>query len=118
MLPPMPFASRGATAAAAAGAAPRCLRNCSMRGCGFRGSLSGVGFAYCDFVRRDRPVIAAAEAHQQLRHRPRTPRAETEASASKPDTVAAPTTPVEKKDLPTVTGSTPAEPLELRSTTR
>lgn len=27
----------------------------------FRGSVSGMGFAYCDFVRRDRPVIAAAE---------------------------------------------------------
>lgn len=27
----------------------------------FRGSVSGMGFAYCDFVRRDRPVIASAE---------------------------------------------------------
>lgn len=27
----------------------------------FRGSVSGMGFAYCDFVRRDRPVIAAVE---------------------------------------------------------
>ncbi len=83
----------------------------------FRGSLSGIGFAYCDFVRRDRPVIAAAEAHQQLRHRSRRSQAETN-TASKSDTVAAPTTPVEKRELPTVTGSTPSEPLELRSTTR
>ena len=27
----------------------------------FRGSVSGMGFAYCDFVRRDRPVIASVE---------------------------------------------------------
>lgn len=27
----------------------------------FRGSVSGMGFAYCDFVRRDRPIIASAE---------------------------------------------------------
>jgi hypothetical protein len=27
----------------------------------FRGSVSGMGFAYCDFVRRDRPVVAAVE---------------------------------------------------------
>ena len=26
----------------------------------FRGSVSGLGFAYCDFVRRDRPVVASA----------------------------------------------------------
>lgn len=25
----------------------------------FRGSLSGLGFVYCDFVRRDRPMIAS-----------------------------------------------------------
>ncbi len=27
----------------------------------FRGSVSGMGFAYCDFVRRDRPMVAAVE---------------------------------------------------------
>jgi hypothetical protein len=27
----------------------------------FRGSVSGLGFAYCDFVRRDRPMIASVE---------------------------------------------------------
>ncbi|MGV3634985.1 MAG: hypothetical protein ACO1NY_11610 [Pseudorhodoplanes sp.] len=27
----------------------------------FRGSVSGMGFAYCDFVRRDRPIIASVE---------------------------------------------------------
>lgn len=27
----------------------------------FRGSVSGMGFAYCDFVRRDRPMIASVE---------------------------------------------------------
>jgi len=82
----------------------------------FRGSVSGFGFAYCDFVRRDRPVIASADGQQPRRSRTRTPRAETEAASS--DTVAAPTTPVEKKDLPAATGSIASEPLELRSTTR
>jgi hypothetical protein len=27
----------------------------------FRGSVSGMGFAYCDFVRRDRPIVASVE---------------------------------------------------------
>jgi hypothetical protein len=27
----------------------------------FRGSVSGMGFAYCDFVRRDRPMVASVE---------------------------------------------------------
>ncbi len=85
----------------------------------FRGSVNGLGFAYCDFVRRDRPMIAAAEAHQQLKSRSRAVRA---AAGSRPDTVAAPTTPVEKQDLPSpgdVTGSTSSgEKPALRSTTQ
>ncbi len=90
----------------------------------FRGSVNGLGFAYCDFVRRDRPMIAAAEAHQQLKPRSRTParNATADAVEAKPDTVAAPTTPVEKKELPAateVTGSTSSdEKPELRSSTR
>jgi hypothetical protein len=87
----------------------------------FRGSVNGLGFAYCDFVRRDRPMIAAAEAQQQLKSRTRTPaRVEAEAAPAKPDTVAAPTTPVEKKELPNATDATGSsgEKPELRSTTR
>ena len=88
----------------------------------FRGSVNGLGFAYCDFVRRDRPMIAAAEAQQQLKPRPRTPvRVEADDAPSKTDTVAAPTTPVEKKELPNAgeaTGSASDEKPELRSTTR
>jgi len=79
----------------------------------FRGSVNGLGFAYCDFVRRDRPMIAAAEAHQQLKGRTRT--------RAKADTVAAPTTPVETRELPSAgeaTGSAPDEKPELRSSTR
>lgn len=88
----------------------------------FRGSVNGLGFAYCDFERRDRPMIAAAEAQQQLKSRSRTPvRSEADAAPAKPDTVAAPTTPVEKKELPKAgeaTGSGSDEKPELRSTTR
>lgn len=90
----------------------------------FRGSVNGLGFAYCDFVRRDRPMIAAAEAHQQLKPRSRMPvRGDADAAPSRPDTVAAPTTPVEKKELPSATdatgSTTPSEDKpELRSTTR
>lgn len=89
----------------------------------FRGSVNGLGFAYCDFVRRDRPMIAAAEARQQLKQRSRTPaHVEAEAAPAKPDTVAAPTAPVEKKELPgasEVTGSTSSgEKPELRSSTQ
>ena len=89
----------------------------------FRGSVNGLGFAYCDFVRRDRPMIATAEAQQQLKPRTRTPaRVDADDTPSKPDTVAAPTTPVEKKELPKAneaTGSASSdEKPELRSTTR
>ena len=87
----------------------------------FRGSVNGLGFAYCDFVRRDRPMIAAAEAQQQLKSRTRTrARVEADAAADKPDTVAAPTTPVETKELPSATDATgtAGEKPELRSTTR
>lgn len=78
----------------------------------FRGSVSGLGFAYCDFVRRDRPMIAAAET-------PR-PRPSFRAMAAE----AAPVTPVEAKELPPVETAAPAgtpakdaadAPLELRS---
>ena len=87
----------------------------------FRGSVNGLGFAYCDFVRRDRPMIA--EAQQQLKSRPRTPaRVEADDTPSKPDTVAAPTTPVEKKELPKAIEASGAassdDKPELRSTTR
>jgi hypothetical protein len=79
----------------------------------FRGSVNGLGFAYCDFERRDRPMIAAAEAQQQLKPRSRAPvRSEADAAPAKP---------VEKKELPNAgeaTGSDSDEKPELRSTTR
>ncbi|WP_147413711.1 hypothetical protein [Pseudorhodoplanes sinuspersici] len=86
----------------------------------FRGSVNGLGFAYCDFVRRDRPVIASTEAQQQLRSRTRTPaRVDADDAPAKPDTVAAPTTPVEKKELPKGNDAASSdEKPELRSTTR
>lgn len=31
----------------------------------FRGSVSGMSFAYCDFVRRDRPMVAAVEPRRR-----------------------------------------------------
>ena len=40
----------------------------------FRGSVSGLGFAYCDFVRRDRPLVASAA--------PRAPRPDARAEAN------------------------------------
>jgi len=90
----------------------------------FRGSVNGLGFAYCDFVRRDRPMIAAAEAQQQLRTRKRPAgRVEADASSTRTETMAAPTTPVEKKELPSAAAPAAATPVsddkpELRSTTR
>jgi hypothetical protein len=67
----------------------------------FRGSVSGLGFAYCDFVRRDRPVIASAAP------RPIQPPADDHAGAhsgdGKPETTAsAPAAPVavETRELP------------------
>src|SRR5262245_17570549 len=64
----------------------------------FRGSVSGLGFAYCDFVRRDRPVVASAAP------RPVTPqdaRAEADAGNAQPETAAVPApAPVEVKELP------------------
>jgi len=61
----------------------------------FRGSVSGLGFAYCDFVRRDRPLVASAA--------PRAPRPDARAEANEgpaeTGTVPAPA-PVEAKELP------------------
>lgn len=63
----------------------------------FRGSVSGLGFAYCDFVRRDhhRPVVASAA--------PRAPRrdvrAEPNDGPAETGTVPA-AAPVEAKELP------------------
>jgi hypothetical protein len=59
----------------------------------FRGSVSGMGFAYCDFVRRDRPVIAAVEPRGRAR------------SSSEPmdlqaNRAAAFPKPIDSKDLP------------------
>lgn len=59
----------------------------------FRGSVSGLGFAYCDFVRRDRPVIASAEPRGR-RGAPMDLQAGTGASA------AAFPKPIESSDLP------------------
>ena len=64
----------------------------------FRGTVSGLGFAYCDFVRRDRPVIASATATRVLR-----PNARADADGQ-PETTAAIPAPapatVEIKELP------------------
>ena len=64
----------------------------------FRGSVTGLGFAYCDFVRRARPVIASAAP------RPLQPDARAEASGDgQPETTAAvpaAPAPVEVKELP------------------
>ena len=65
----------------------------------FRGSVSGLGFAYCDFVRRDRPVVASAAP------RPIQPdaRADADVGNSQPETTAAvpaAPAPVEVKELP------------------
>lgn len=57
----------------------------------FRGSVSGMGFAYCDFVRRDRPLIASADP----RGRPGAPMQLQSNAAAFPK-------PVESSDLPAV----------------
>ncbi|MGD9924209.1 MAG: hypothetical protein AB7V13_22630 [Pseudorhodoplanes sp.] len=64
----------------------------------FRGSVSGLGFAYCDFVRRDRPVVASVEQPGSRPAKPSAPmdlKANTTASAAFPK-------PIEKDDLPAV----------------
>lgn len=78
----------------------------------FRGSVNGLGFAYCDFERRDRPMVASAQ-----------PRRRSQRSEDNDDSpAAAPTKPVEKKELPKAneaSGSASSdEKPELRSTTR
>jgi hypothetical protein len=60
----------------------------------FRGSVSGLGFAYCDFVRRDRPVIASAEPRGRGTAR-------SEPTDLQPNTAAFPK-PIESGDLPPV----------------
>jgi hypothetical protein len=61
----------------------------------FRGSVSGLGFAYCDFVRRDhRPVVASAAPRA-----PRRAHAEANEGPAETGTVPAPA-PVEAKELP------------------
>jgi hypothetical protein len=76
----------------------------------FRGSVSGLGFAYCDFVRRDRPMVASAAP------RPLRPdaRAEAEVNGSQPETtaaIAAPA-PVEVQELPKPEDKPAAAPSE------
>lgn len=76
----------------------------------FRGTVSGLGFAYCDFVRRDAPVVASAAP----RSAPRGARAEAEAGNSQPETTAtvpAPA-PVETKELPKPEETPAATPSE------
>jgi hypothetical protein len=64
----------------------------------FRGSVSGLGFAYCDFVRRDRPMVASAAP------RPAQPdaRADADSGNAQPETAAAvpAPAPVETRELP------------------
>lgn len=77
----------------------------------FRGSVSGLGFAYCDFVRRDAPVVASAASRSPQRDA----RAEAEAVDGKPETTAAfPATPapVEVKELPKAEPAPAAAPAE------
>jgi hypothetical protein len=64
----------------------------------FRGSVSGMGFAYCDFVRRDRPVIASVEP----RGRPGAPTELHTGSAR-----AAFPKPIESSDLPATEDENP-----------
>lgn len=75
----------------------------------FRGSVNGLGFAYCDFERRDRPIVASAQPRQRSQR----------SEADDDDT---PSKAVEKKELPKANNATGAassdEKLELRSTTR
>jgi hypothetical protein len=62
----------------------------------FRGSVSGMGFAYCDFVRRDRPVIASVEPRGRVGAPMRLQGdSETTASAAFPK-------PIQSSDLPPV----------------
>ncbi|HWV52393.1 hypothetical protein [Pseudorhodoplanes sp.] len=74
----------------------------------FRGSVSGMGFAYCDFVRRDRPVIASAERPRGRPIASSSAPMELQASSSTTATV-----PVESKELPPAAAD---EKPELRST--
>lgn len=67
----------------------------------FRGSVSGMGFAYCDFVRRDRPMIASAEPRGRS-GAPMRLQGDTETTAS----VAFPK-PVQSSDLPPVEEAEP-----------
>jgi hypothetical protein len=80
----------------------------------FRGSVSGLGFAYCDFVRRDRPVIASAEPRARSR-----PIASAEQMDETTSSAAFPK-PIDGKDLPPVEDKPAAaadgEKPELRST--
>jgi hypothetical protein len=87
----------------------------------FRGSVSGMGFAYCDFVRRDRPMIASAEPRGRS-GAPMRLQGDTETTAS----VAFPK-PIQSSDLPPVdenashpnaevSASAAPEKPELRST--
>lgn len=70
----------------------------------FRGSMSGLGFAYCDFTRRDRPAVAQIQR----------PRPEVRAQAE-PEAKAEP----EPKEEPQAKPDAKAdEPLELRSSTK
>jgi hypothetical protein len=91
----------------------------------FRGSVSGLGFAYCDFVRRDRPVIASADPtspQTTIRSRVRPARAEAEettASTAAPAAAAPASEPKEApKDAPKDAPKSESKdaPLELRST--
>lgn len=84
----------------------------------FRGSVSGLGFAYCDFVRRDRPVIASAQQRARLDYR-------AAAAVGKTEVQPAPVKPVESAELPPAAEENAAAkesggeaPLELRSSTR
>lgn len=70
----------------------------------FRGSVSGLGFAYCDFVRRDRdrPVVASAAPRPAPQPKAEA-RAEGEGGSPEPETTAAvpaAPAPVETKELP------------------
>ncbi len=78
----------------------------------FRGSVSGMGFAYCDFVRRDRSIIASVE---RPRSRPITSSEPMDLQARSETTA---TVPVESKDLPPAADKPAAdgEKPELRST--
>ena len=69
----------------------------------FRGSVSGMGFAYCDFVRRDRPIIASAEPRGRA-GAPMRLQGDEETTAS----VAFPK-PIQSSDLPPVEAK-PAQP--------